>query len=178
VASTIGFSSPFSELFARQIASVRPYHGIGKQAKVRHNCQNPPPRRSNSATGTCSDQYQTRHSSRNRQMRKLTVLAVAAGAVALVAGGVQAAKAADMMVPQAQAPAPGYAPPPFAGTYAPAPPPPVEYGYLPPPPPVGYYPAYAVWPGPGPYYANWGYWHGYAPRFAYGYGHWGYGWHR
>jgi hypothetical protein len=111
-------------------------------------------------------------------MRKLTMLAVA-GAAALMAGGVQAVKAADMMVPQAQAPAPVYAPPPVAETYAPVPPPPVAYGY-PPPPPVAYYPAYApdytVWPGP--YYARWGYWHGYAPRFAYGYSHWGYGWHR
>jgi hypothetical protein len=109
-------------------------------------------------------------------MRKLTMLALAAGAAALMVGGVQAANAADMVAPQAEGPAPGYAPPPVAGTYAPAPPPAV-YGY---PPPVAYYPAYepAYVVAPGPYYERWGYWHGYAPRFAYGYGHWGYGWRR
>lgn len=99
-------------------------------------------------------------------------LAVAVGAVALAAAGLHGAKAADVAVPQYQAPPPAaYAPPPPA------------YGYPPPPPPVAYYyapPPYAVWPRP--YYWPGPYWRG-GPRFAYGYGrwgygHWGHGWHR
>jgi hypothetical protein len=112
-------------------------------------------------------------------MRTMTTLALAAGVSASALGGIalQSAKAADMPVPQAQAPAPAY-PPPAAESYAfPPQPPPVAY-YAPPPPPVAYYayPAPVVWDGPivaqGPY------WHGYAPRFAYSYGRWGYGWRR
>jgi hypothetical protein len=123
-----------------------------------------------------------------KQMRTMIRLTVAAAAIALGAAAIQPACAADMLVPQAQAPAPAYYPPP-AQAYAYPPPPPIAY-YA--PPPVAYYaPAYAVWPGPGPYYARWGYWRGYGPRFAYGYGphvaygygrwghgNWGHGWHR
>ena len=100
-------------------------------------------------------------------------LTVAAAAIALAAG-VPAARAADMVVPQAQAVTPAYYPPPAQAYAYPPPPPPVAY-YA--PPPVAYYaPAYAAWPGP--YYARWGYWRGYGPRFAYGYGHWRGGWRR
>jgi hypothetical protein len=104
-------------------------------------------------------------------MRKMMTLALAAGALTLVGAGLHPAKAADMALQQGQAPAPAYYPPP-AQAYAY--PPPVAY-YA--PPPVAYYaPAYAA--RPGPYYARWRYWRGYVPRFAYGYGHWGHGWHR
>lgn len=98
-------------------------------------------------------------------------LAAGVGVLALAAAGLHSAKAADVGVPQYQAPPAAYAPP------APA------YGYPPPPPPVAYYyppPPYAVWPRP--YYWPGPYWRG-GPRFAYGYGrwgygHWGHGWHR
>jgi hypothetical protein len=99
-------------------------------------------------------------------------VAACVGVLALAAAGLHSAKAADVGVPQYQAPPPAaYAPP------APA------YGYPPPPPPVAYYyppPPYAVWPRP--YYWPGPYWRG-GPRFAYGYGrwgygHWGHGWHR
>jgi len=116
-------------------------------------------------------------------MRTMMKLAVAAASVALGAAKIPSAQAADIAVPQAQAPAPAYYPPP-AQAYAYPPPPPVAY-YAPPPPVAYYAPAYAV--RPGPYYARWGYWRGYGPRFAYGYGrphfaygygHWGHGWRR
>ena len=112
-------------------------------------------------------------------------LAVGVGALALAAVGLHGAKAADVGVPQYQAPPPAaYAPPPVQESYG-YPPRPPAYVYPPPPPPVAYYyapPAYEVVPdvyyGPGPY------WRG-GPRFAYGYGyghwghaHWGHGWHR
>jgi hypothetical protein len=115
-------------------------------------------------------------------MQIIRTLALTAGGLLLGGLALQSARAADMPAEQGQiqGPPPGaYGPPPPA--YAP-PPPPVAY-YRPPPPayypppPVAYYaPAYPVWPGP--YYARWGYWRGYGPRFAYGYGHWGRGWHR
>ena len=112
-------------------------------------------------------------------MITMRTLVLAAGALVFGGLAVQSASAADMPLQQGQiqAPPPGaYPPPPRVAYYPPPPaayyPPPVAYY----PPPVAYVPAYAGWPGP--YYARWGYWHGYGPRFAYGYGHWGRGWHR
>jgi hypothetical protein len=99
-------------------------------------------------------------------MRRIMRLPLAAGVSAIVLGvaGPHGAKAADVGVPQYQAPPPAaYAPPPVQQGYAyPPPPPPVAYAYAPPP--------YVVWPGPyyGPYWYR-------GPRFAYGYGRWGYG---
>ena len=106
-------------------------------------------------------------------MRIMRTLVLAAGSLMLGGLALQAAKAADMPIQQGQIqpppPAP-YPPPPPVAYYPP--PPPVAYY----PPPVAYYAPPYVWPRP--YYARWGYWHGYDPRFAYGYGHWGRGWHR
>ena len=104
-------------------------------------------------------------------MHNVTKIAALAGAMVLAvgAGGIGAARAADLPYPAEQ----GYGPPPAYG------PPPVEegYAYPPPPPAYGYYaPAPVVYPGAyyAPYayapYAPWPYWGG--PRFAYGYG-WG-----
>lgn len=121
-------------------------------------------------------------------MRKFVMLSAAGALSALALGAAvpQAANAADMGVPQYGAPAPqaygpppqAYGPPPVEEAYG-YPPPPPAYGY-PPPPPVAYYaygaPAYAVWPGG--YYPGGPYRWGYGPRFAYGYGHWGRGYHR
>lgn len=109
-------------------------------------------------------------------MRTMMFLALAAGALTLGGIAPQYAQAADMGVPEAQAPVPppAYGPPPPAVGYAYPAPPPAYY-----PPPVAYY-GYgpAVWPGPY-YYGRFGYWRGgYGPRFAYGYGRWGHGWRR
>ncbi|MGH6671615.1 MAG: hypothetical protein ACRECV_06510 [Xanthobacteraceae bacterium] len=109
-------------------------------------------------------------------MRTITTLALAAGVSALALSGVdlRSAKAADMPVPQAHVPAPAYYPPPAAQAYAYSPPPPPVAYYAPPPPPTPYYAYRVVWP----YYRPGPYWRGYAPHFAYGYGHWRYGWRR
>ena len=107
-------------------------------------------------------------------MHRIVRVSLAAGVCALALGGagLHSANAADIQVPQYQAPPPAaYAPPPVQEGYAYPPPPPVAYyAYAPPP--------YVVWPGPyyGPYWYR-------GPRFAYGYGRWGYGhwgrgWHR
>jgi hypothetical protein len=109
-------------------------------------------------------------------MHRIIKMSLAAGVSLLALGGagLHSAKAADIGVPQYQAPPAAYAPPPVQEGYAYPPPPPVAYyAYAPPP--------YVVWPGPyyGPYWRR-------GPRFAYGYGRWGYGgwgrwghgWHR
>jgi hypothetical protein len=129
------------------------------------NCQNPPPVGSNFAAPFASNAGVGR-TNRSKQMQRIIRVPLAAGvsALALAAAGLHGAKAADVGVPQYQAPPPA--------AYAP---PPVQQGYAyPPPPPVAYYapPPYVVWPGP--YYGYGPYWH-YGPRFAYGYGRWGYG---
>jgi eukaryotic-like serine/threonine-protein kinase len=95
-------------------------------------------------------------------MRTLMKVSLTA-AFALGLLGLHAAQAADVPFPQGQAEAP---PPQAYG------PPPVAYGY---PPPAVFYapPPYVV--VPGPYFVRGPYWRGYAPRYAYGYGHWGYG---
>jgi hypothetical protein len=153
------------------------------------NCSNPPPPGCNSAAALAFNRGRAFDPMRRTQMRKFVMLSAAAGVgvLALGAAGLQPAKAADLSVaPQAYGPPPQpYGPPPQA--YGPPPmeegyayPPPAVYGYPPPPPPVAYYayeaPDYAVWPGryyvPGPY--RWGY----GPHVAYGYGHWGRGYHR
>ena len=112
-------------------------------------------------------------------MQTVMRMTVAAAVIAFGAAAVPSAQAADMGVPEAQAPAPAYYPPPAQAYAYPPPPPPVAY-YA--PPPIAYYaPAYRVLPGPYYYPPHWGYWRGYGPRYAYGYGrwgHWGHGWHR
>jgi len=108
-------------------------------------------------------------------MQTMKMLTLTAGALVLGGLTMQSARAADMPIQQGQMqPPPAYAPPPPPVAYYPPPPP---VAYYPPPPPAYYVPAYAGWPGP--YYGRWAYyWRGYGPRFAYGYGHWGRGWHR
>ncbi len=107
-------------------------------------------------------------------------LLTAAAALALDGAALTQARAADLSVPQYQAPPPAaYGPPPVEEGYAyPPPPPPAVYAY--PPPVVDYTyvePSVAV-VVPGPYYVR-PYWRGYyGPHYAYGYGHWGRGWHR
>lgn len=118
-------------------------------------------------------------------MQKFMRLSLVASMSALAVGAIDlhAANAADMAVPQAQAPT-YYSQPPAEESYAYPPPPPVMYGYPPPPPPVAYYeyaePPVAVLSGP--YYAGGPYWrgYGYGPHFAYGYGYgrWGRGYRR
>ena len=101
-------------------------------------------------------------------MRTMIRLTMAAAAIALGAAAIQPAHAADMLVPQAQAPAPAYYPPPAAGLRLSAAT--TSRRVLSAPPPVAYYaPAYecagrGLLCAPGPY------WRGYGPRFAYGYG--------
>ena len=124
-------------------------------------------------------------------MRTFMKVSLAAGAAAFALGFVapHGAKAADMPYPQGQyegqyegqyqAPPPqGYGPPPADESYGYPPPPPVPYAF-PPPPPAPYYgygsPYVVV---PGPYYARGPYWRGYPLHYAYGDGHWGYGYRR
>ena len=120
-------------------------------------------------------------------MRKFMKASLAAGAGAFALGliGLQAATAADMPYPEGQyegPPHPAYGPPPEA--YGPPPaeesygfPPPPPVGYAFPPPPAPYYGSpYVV--VPGPHYARGPYWGGYPPHYAYGYGHWVYGYRR
>jgi hypothetical protein len=102
-------------------------------------------------------------------------LAACASVLALGLAAIHSANAADMpLQPGAEMPPPQPYGPPVQEGYA-YPPPPAVYAY---PPPVAYdtYAAPVV-VAPGPYYGP--YWGGYyGPRFAYGYGHWGRGWHR